>query len=76
MIRTRPQPGFYLMFQRYFDAGLAQASYLLACDRTREAVVIDPRRDVDVYLVAGKVVGWVDEVPITHDDSGGDSRRN
>ena len=40
------------MFQRYFDAGLAQASYLLACDRTREAVVIDPRRDVDVYVAA------------------------
>ncbi|MFL6280661.1 MAG: rhodanese-like domain-containing protein [Vicinamibacterales bacterium] len=52
MIRTRPQPGFYLMFQRYFDAGLAQASYLLACDRTRQAVVIDPRRDVDVYAAA------------------------
>jgi hydroxyacylglutathione hydrolase len=52
MIRTRPQPGFYLMFQRYFDAGLAQASYLLACDRTRDAVVIDPRRDVDVYVAA------------------------
>jgi hydroxyacylglutathione hydrolase len=40
------------MFQRYFDAGLAQASYLLACDRTRHAVVIDPRRDVDVYVAA------------------------
>jgi len=40
------------MFQRYFDTGLAQASYLLACDRTREAVVIDPRRDVDVYVAA------------------------
>ena len=40
------------MFQRYFDAGLAQASYLLACDRTREAVVIDPRRDVDIYVAA------------------------
>ena len=40
------------MFQRYFDSGLAQASYLLACDRTREAVVIDPRRDVDVYVAA------------------------
>lgn len=38
------------MFQRYFDAGLAQASYLLACERTRDAVVIDPRRDIDVYL--------------------------
>ena len=40
------------MFQRYFDAGLAQASYLLACDRTRDAVVIDPRRDVDIYVAA------------------------
>ena len=40
------------MFQRYFEAGLAQASYLLACDRTRQAVVIDPRRDVDVYVAA------------------------
>jgi hydroxyacylglutathione hydrolase len=40
------------MFQRYFDAGLAQASYLLACDRTRDAVVIDPRRDVDIYAAA------------------------
>ncbi len=40
------------MFQRYFDAGLAHASYLLACDRTRLAVVIDPRRDVDVYIAA------------------------
>jgi hydroxyacylglutathione hydrolase len=40
------------MFQRYFDGGLAQASYLLACDRTRLAVVIDPRRDVDVYVGA------------------------
>jgi len=40
------------MFQRYFDTGLAQASYLLACDRTRDAVVIDPRRDVDAYIAA------------------------
>jgi len=40
------------MFQRYFDAGLAQASYLLACERTRDAVVIDPRRDIDVYVTA------------------------
>jgi hydroxyacylglutathione hydrolase len=40
------------MFQRYFDAGLAQASYLIGCDRTREAIVVDPRRDIDVYLAA------------------------
>jgi hydroxyacylglutathione hydrolase len=44
--------GFYLMFQRFFDEGLAQASYLIACERTREAAVVDPRRDVDVYVEA------------------------
>jgi hydroxyacylglutathione hydrolase len=42
------------MFQRYYDAGLAQASYLLACARTRQAVVIDPRRDIDVYVAAAR----------------------
>jgi hydroxyacylglutathione hydrolase len=42
------------MFQRYYDAGLAQASYLLACVRTRQAIVIDPRRDVDVYVAAAR----------------------
>jgi len=43
---------FYLMFQRFFDEGLAQASYLVACNRTRQAIVIDPRRDADVYTAA------------------------
>src|SRR5688572_27083105 len=38
------------MFRRFFDEGLAQSSYLLACDRTRLAVVIDPRRDIDDYV--------------------------
>ena len=51
MIRNTRE-GFYLMFQRYFDPGLAQASYLLACDRTRDAIIIDPRRDVDIYVAA------------------------
>jgi hydroxyacylglutathione hydrolase len=51
--RTNQQE-FYPMFQRYYDAGLAQASYLVACARTRQAVVIDPRRDVDIYLAAAR----------------------
>jgi hydroxyacylglutathione hydrolase len=42
------------MFQRFFDDGLAQASFLLACPRTREALIIDPRRDVDVYVEAAR----------------------
>jgi hydroxyacylglutathione hydrolase len=38
------------MFQRFYDEGLAQASFFIACPRTREAVIIDPRRDVDIYV--------------------------
>jgi hypothetical protein len=30
---------------------------------------------VDVYLVAGKVVGWVDVAPTTQDDAGDSMRR-
>ena len=45
------------MFQRFFDEGLAQASYLIACRRTREAIAIDPRRDADVYVAAARQHG-------------------
>jgi hydroxyacylglutathione hydrolase len=38
------------MFHRIFDDGLAQSSFVVACDRTRLAAVVDPRRDVDVYV--------------------------
>ena len=44
------------MFQRFFDEGLAHASYLIACPRAREAVIIDPRRDVDVYVEAARAM--------------------
>lgn len=42
------------MFQRYFEDGLAQCSFLVACGRTREAIVIDPRRDIGVYVDAAR----------------------
>ncbi len=45
------------MFQRFFDEGLAQASFLIGCDRTKEAVVIDPRRDASVYAAAARQAG-------------------
>lgn len=48
---------FYRMFQRFFDEGLAQASFLVGCDRTNQAVVIDPRRDVCVYAAAARQLG-------------------
>ena len=37
------------MFERLSDEGLAQSSFLIACERTRTAAVIDPRRDIDAY---------------------------
>ncbi|MEM7227727.1 MAG: MBL fold metallo-hydrolase [Planctomycetota bacterium] len=33
-----------------YDEKLAQAAYLLGCQRTGEAIVIDPERDVDRYI--------------------------
>jgi hydroxyacylglutathione hydrolase len=45
------------MFQRFFDEGLAQASFLVGCDRTKQAVVIDPRRDAAIYVDAAKQLG-------------------
>jgi hydroxyacylglutathione hydrolase len=45
------------MFQRFFDEGLAQASFLVGCDRTKQAIVIDPRRDAGVYAAAARQAG-------------------
>jgi len=45
------------MFQRFYDEGLAQASFLVACDRIRQAVVIDPRRDASIYVEAARQAG-------------------
>lgn len=45
------------MFQRFYDEGLAQASYLVGCDRTKQAVVIDPRRDASIYVEAARQLG-------------------
>jgi len=59
------------MFQRVFDEGLAQASFLIACDRTHEAAVVDPRRDIDVYIEAarrhGLTIGYAIETHIHAD---------
>ncbi|HJP58391.1 MAG TPA: MBL fold metallo-hydrolase [Gemmatimonadaceae bacterium] len=41
-----------MIFKRFYDDNLAQASYLIACERTREAVVVDPNVDVGQYTRA------------------------
>ncbi|WP_437191117.1 MBL fold metallo-hydrolase [Planctomicrobium sp. SH527] len=46
------------MFLKYFyDPALAHASYLVGCQKTGEAVVIDPGRNVDPYLEAAQREG-------------------
>ncbi len=41
-----------MLVRRFYDQRLAQASYLVACQRTGEAIVIDPARHVAPYLDA------------------------
>ncbi len=39
-----------MFFQHIYDKSLAQASYLIGCQKTGESIVIDPKRDVDTYV--------------------------
>ena len=41
-----------MLLKRFYDAKLAQASYLVGCAETGEALVIDPNRDADQYVAA------------------------
>lgn len=39
-------------FQQFYLESLGHASYLVGSGQTGQALVVDPRRDVDVYLDA------------------------
>jgi hydroxyacylglutathione hydrolase len=39
-----------MFFRQIFDAELAQYAYIVGCQRTGEALVIDPERDIDRYV--------------------------
>ncbi len=43
-----------LFFERVYDETLAQASYVIANTQTKEAIVIDAQRDIDIYLDMAK----------------------
>lgn len=43
-----------MYFQRFYDTPLAQASYLIGCQATGEAVVIDANRDLAQYVEAAE----------------------
>jgi len=39
-----------MIFEQIEVKGLSHYSYLLGCEKTKLAVVVDPRRDIDIYL--------------------------
>ncbi|MFQ5627416.1 MAG: rhodanese-like domain-containing protein [bacterium] len=41
-----------MLFRMLYDDKLAQAAYLIGCQHTGEAIIIDPERDVDRYIEA------------------------
>lgn len=43
-----------MLFQHIYDKTLAQASYLIGCQKAGVAAVIDPKRDVDTYIEIAK----------------------
>ena len=51
-----------MILKRFYDDKLAQASYLIGCAATGEALVVDPNRDVDQYVRAAESEG----VRVTH----------
>ncbi|MBL8997153.1 MAG: MBL fold metallo-hydrolase [Gemmatimonadales bacterium] len=51
-----------MFLKRFYDDGLAQASYMIGCAVTGEALVIDANRDVAPYLAAAAA----EKLRITH----------
>lgn len=60
-----------MLFVRFYDEPLAQASYLIGCSASGVAVIIDPNRLVDQYIAAaesrGLRIGFVTETHIHAD---------
>ena len=49
-------------FELIYDKSLAHASYFVGCQKEKVAAIIDPKRDVDVYIAMAKKHGMT----ITH----------
>ena len=39
-----------MILERIYDPDLAQVAWLVGCQATREALIIDPERDIDRYI--------------------------
>ena len=48
-LRLPRQKGISMFLRQIYDEKLAEAAYLIGCQKTGEAIVIDPERDIDRY---------------------------
>ncbi len=56
-----------MFFQRYYLESLSQASYMVADDETKHAAIIDPRRDIEIYLTEARKHSFsIKYVVLTH----------
>ncbi len=46
-----------MLFRSYTDSNLAQNAYLIGCQKTKEALIIDPLRDIDQYIAQAEAEG-------------------
>ncbi len=56
-----------MVLKQYYLGCLAHASYLIADEQTRQAVVVDPQRDIEQYLSDARAGGFtIKYVVLTH----------
>lgn len=56
-----------MILKQYYLGCLAHASYLIADERTKEAAIVDPQRDIDQYVRDAKEMGLkIRHVFLTH----------
>lgn len=46
-----------MFFKQFYDTDLAQGSYMIGCQAAGVAAVVDPRRDIEVYLTEAAAQG-------------------
>jgi len=51
------EEGSPMLLRMVYDDRLAQAAWLIGCQKTGEAIVIDPERDVDRYIALARAEG-------------------
>ncbi|QEG41521.1 MBL fold metallo-hydrolase [Roseimaritima ulvae] len=46
-----------MLLKYFYDETLAHASYMVGCQQTKEAVIVDPGRDIDQYIASAEKEG-------------------